>query len=333
MTNLVYYSTLYKGYLKGTGIIKELDFSILNDLIKSCKPSDLFIYSTWCEIDDTIKELVEQKPKRAIIYSGMDWHDTGYRKPFHDYVKSKVEEVIYVGNTDGPGYFSYWLFFIDKYYKHYSVEELTPTSLDFSYMCLNRKRHGHRLRLVKELKSKDLLKYGLVSLGGDPQNNIPPMIVDEIISPQGDNSVADFGEGISNDIDTLGSLANWNRYLINVVTETTHFSDTFISEKTWKPIIGLRPFIILGDLKIYSYLKDYGIDTFDDLFGTGYLEKDFLRRIQWVVETIDKFKDVNLNNLFIYLLPRLIKNKERMNEIFKINENRFYNVKNLLSYS
>lgn len=327
MTNLIYLSKYYRQYKNSDSIIKELDSTILNDLISSCKPDDLFIYSTWFEVDSLLKELVLKKPKRAVVYSGMDWHDTGFRKDVHDYIKANVEEIKYVGNTDGDGYFSYWLFFIKKYFKSYTVEEVFPKKLDKVFMSLNRKRHLHRVALVGKLFEHDLNAKGLVTLGGDPEKNIAPLtLLNDISNKEGDKAVGNPIQGITNDITSLGNLENWNRCLINVVTETTHYSNTFISEKTWKPIIGLRPFIIIGDPGVYLHLKNYGIDTFDDIFGTGYKEENFNNRIDWAVNTIEKFKNHNLQELFDKLLPRLISNKNRMKQIFEINKNRYKNI-------
>lgn len=334
MTNQVYYSETFTKHLEKSDIISSFELPIINKLIDYCSPSDLFVVSTWCEVDDNIKSLVSKKPKRAIVYSGMDWHDDSVRKPFHDFLNYNIEEVVNIGNCHGNEYFSFWLFFIEKVFDTYTEEQLTPVSLEYLYMCLNRKRHDHRIELVKKLKETNLLEKGLVSLGGDQSLNIPPLVLPiDITSAQGDFADASSTLGITNDINSLGNLNNWNSALINVVTETTHHSDTFISEKTWKPIIGLRPFMILGDLKVYSYLKEYGIDTFDDVFGTGYLENDYMKRIEWIVETLESFKNADLSRLYSLLLPRLLKNKKRMSEIFKLNENRFNNVLDTLNKS
>ena len=327
MTDNVYFSRIYRGYMQSDNIIREVDKEIIDVLINACKPDDLFIYSTWGEVDSELIKLLDKSPQRCIIYSGMDWHDTGVRKSFHEYISKRVPEVVYVGNTDGPGYFSYWLFFVNRFFKTYKVEEVTPTSIDYLYMSLNRKPHRHRVDLVRRLEASNLVDYGLVSLGAGSGLDINPIYLsDDIAVTIGDKAVGYNNEGITNDIASLGKLNNWNRHLINVVTETTHFSNTFISEKTWKPIIGLRPFIIVGDVKIYDYLKEYGIDTFDDLFGTGYNNSDYGDRIDWAIKALKQFKDTDYTQLFEEIYPRLIKNKLQMKEIFELNNNKFQQV-------
>lgn len=331
MTNLVYFNPIYSRYVERPGIISNLELPIIQSLIESCLPSDLFVVSTYIEKDSVLIDLIKKSPKRAIIYSGMDWNDPIVRKDAHDFIKENVGEVIYIGNVPGEGYFSYWLFFIEQFFKKYSIDQITPQKIDYLYMSLNRKRHIHRVNLVEKLENNDLLQFGLVSLGGDNMHSIPPILLEEdIINEEGDYIAANKTQGITNDINSLGNLRHWNNHLINITTETTVHSDTFISEKTWKPIIGLRPFIIVGDVKIYSYLKDYGIDTFDDLFGTGYLEPNFSLRIDWAVDILKQFKDVNYLDFYKSIYPRLLYNRERMKKIFYINDNRFNSVKDLL---
>lgn len=334
MTDLVYFSEIYKNYTQRGGLILDLELPIINELIQSCHPTDLFVVSTYIEKDTILEKLAEKKPKRAIVYSGMDWNDPIVREDAHNFLVENVEEVLYIGNSPGVGYFSYWLFFIKKYFPTYKLEDISPVNISYLFMNLNRKRHIHRVNLVEKLLQENLQDCGLISLGGDDTNGIDPILLPEdIVSEEGDYLVANRKEGITNDIASIGSLTNWNKHLINVVTETTIHSDTFISEKTWKPIIGLRPFMIIGDVKIYSYLKEYGIDTFDDIFGTGYLDPNFNNRVNWAIQNLKKYKDIDYSELYKSLYSRLLYNRNKMDEIFKINENRFNNVKKLLSYS
>ena len=82
---------------------------------------------------------------------------------------------------------------------------------------------------------------------------------------------------------------------MNIVSETTTGSQdkgVFISEKTFKPIIGKRPFIVLGDYNLYKKLHDWGIDTFDDILGDGYKEKSPLDRVEWIINTVKELKSL-----------------------------------------
>jgi hypothetical protein len=78
---------------------------------------------------------------------------------------------------------------------------------------------------------------------------------------------ADVGDyAICNDVYSLGDISTWQDAYLNIVTETTFNNDNFfISEKTWKPVIGLRPFFVYGQPKLREYLRAQGFDTFEDL--------------------------------------------------------------------
>jgi len=332
MTKLVYYSSLFKNYIERKGIIDNLELKYIKELTSFCSPTDLFINSIWGEVDDTLIELIKQKPSRAIVYSGMDWENTVCQKDFHNFINKHIKNTLYIGNSDGIGYFSFWLFFIEKYYKSYPIEQIELNNPKYLYICLNRKRHPHRVELIDRLKEEGLFEYGLVSLGGDLKNNIPQLNLNVDVDEVDGNRATDYKFGdIPNDISSIGGLANWNNTLINIVTETTTHTHTFISEKTWKPILGLRPFMIVGDYKIYSYLKDYGIDTFDDIFGTGYEHPWVYNRIEWVINNLKKYSSTNLLDMYKDLYPRLVKNKLQLQKIFKINSSRYQKVINLIN--
>jgi len=327
MTNLIYHSSIYRDFSKENSIISSLESKYFDDLIASCSSTDLFVNSIWGEVDSDLIELVKQKPPRAIVYSGMDWENTVCRKEFNDYINRNIKNTVHIGNSDGKGYFSFWLFFIEKYFASYPIEKVEFSNPKNVYMCLNRKRHSHRVTLVDRLKEEGLLEYGLVSLGGDSEKYVSQLNLNVDVKEVDGNKATDYRPGdIPNDISSIGDLTNWNSTLINVVTETTTHTHTFISEKTWKPIVGLRPFMIVGDYKIYSYLKEYGIDTFDDIFGTGYEHPWVHKRIEWVISNLKKYSNSNLIDLYKELYPRLVKNKLQLQEIFKINSSKYQKV-------
>ena len=94
-----------------------------------------------------------------------------------------------------------------------------------------------------------------------------------------------------------------------------------ISEKTIKPILGLRPFVVLGDDRLYDKLHEWGIDTFDDYFGNGYNCQYYDARIRWIVDCVNcvvREKD-NLNQWYQSILPRLINNKKKLEEQILVN--------------
>ena len=67
-----------------------------------------------------------------------------------------------------------------------------------------------------------------------------------------------------------------------IVCETNFFEHTiFHSEKSFKPMIFLQPFVIMGEQGIISTLRTFGYDLFDDFIDHTYdAEKDHLKRFE-----------------------------------------------------
>ena len=83
------------------------------------------------------------------------------------------------------------------------------------------------------------------------------------------------------------------------------------------------------DKNIYRLLKDWGIDTFDDLFGTGYENPDYEKRIEWVVSVIENLVALDENHLsktLMELKPRLEHNYNTFLKIAKENREKLYHL-------
>jgi hypothetical protein len=74
--------------------------------------------------------------------------------------------------------------------------------------------------------------------------------------------------GIPNDIVSLGHMQNWQRHLVNVVTETFfNINQTgFVSEKIYKPIVGCRPFLVYDPDGGTRWLRDRGFEPYTNNF-------------------------------------------------------------------
>jgi hypothetical protein len=133
-------------------------------------------------------------------------------------------------------------------------------AVDYAFMCLNRKPHPHRVRFWQDLKNRDLLDHGLVSMGSEP-GHAPMRLLDSFT--HGSDLAPNHGSGdfgIVNDIASLGDITNWNRHMLNIVTETAWNIDTnrFVSEKIYKPIMGHRPFLVFDQGGAGQWLSDHG---------------------------------------------------------------------------
>jgi len=306
MANTVIYSNGFKNNIIGE-IDQHVEATIISNLPEDC----IFINTTWLEVNDKLISTFN-KSKTAVCYSGPDWESTScidIRKQAHKLISENFKNVIHIGNTRGKFYFNFWAEFIRQNSDSFFAETyaINPNFKKI-YMCLNRKPHSHRLFLVELLEKHNLINDGYVSV----HRKHNPIYLKEQLSDKvkkANDSIVD-NIPIDNDIVSLGDPDVWNSYFINVVTETTVHTDVFISEKTWKPIIGLRPFLILGDYHIYNHLKELGFDTFDDLFGTWYRNKNWEKRAESIVDILNFYKDKDINTIYKKIFPRLKNNRE-----------------------
>ena len=138
--------------------------------------------------------------------------------------------------------------------------------------------------------------------------------------------------GIPDDIHSVGNLNLWQQHFLNIVSETEFlpWDNTFVSEKTWKPIIGLRPFVINGQTKIYTWLRKHGFRTFNHWFGGVELEEvnelEVHNSIVKVIEYLRDFSKQELQNLYNSMLPDLRHNRQRFFEFAQEQQHRIDSV-------
>jgi hypothetical protein len=88
----------------------------------------------------------------------------------------------------------------------------------------------------------------------------------------------------------LGNFAEAMDSMIYVPTETVYFGQRLhITEKTFKAIAMGMPFVLVAPAGSLGYLKEYGFQTFDDIWDESYdQETDDLKRLEKVVELLKK---------------------------------------------
>jgi len=91
----------------------------------------------------------------------------------------------------------------------------------------------------------------------------------------------------------------WQRFFNPSWYNDTHFSVVietmtdgfFVTEKTFKPLAYKHPFLVIGTAKTLRALKDWGFETFDNLFDETYDRLSiFDQRLDLVIENIKSYK-------------------------------------------
>lgn len=113
---------------------------------------------------------------------------------------------------------------------------------------------------------------------------------------------------------------------INLVTETTvNLNTPMLSEKTFKPIVAGQLFVLIASPGAVQFLRDTGIDTFDDIIDHSYDSiSDNRHRIMSALDQIDRLVQMDLATLYTQIKPRLKHNSEyflsqEFREQFKLN--------------
>lgn len=201
------------------------------------------------------------------------------------------------------------------------VDDLDPSVLrPKKYLCWNRTMNRpHRLAIAYIALKHDLLKDGLFSF----LNALPPpdkmtsqlmdLITDDV------NEVNERAKIIRDimpyelDTQTLtpegreSFQTNENNkkefYLdtyLHITSETIFdaHSSPFMSEKTFRPILNLQPFIYIGNYKGLEELRRLGFKTFDGYIDESYdLIQDPKERFAMIEKEIKRFSDMSMQEL------------------------------------
>jgi len=323
----------------GSYLITEFDKKFFKKLIDIMPNDACLVDTTWINDPKVFKNFVDwqltvDKP-RAFLYSGMDWSSEIQGTPVsnmaHKFFPYRFD-CTHIGNANQGHYFSFWVEFIDAHREYFFDDVyLGRPTFEHHFMCLNNKCNPHRAYLLNKMfQDESVWKRGNISvIERDDRYDFPHPIILYENRPR--HLVKKFKQSeilsdhhIANDIVTLGDPRHWRSHFLTVVTESCHHTDVFLSEKIFKPIIGLRPFLAVGDRNLYPKLKEFGFDTFDDLFPNVGIDTDnYERRANNLLKDLSNFcltpqKDLEL--IYDSIYNRLERNRENMISLIKKNK-------------
>lgn len=113
------------------------------------------------------------------------------------------------------------------------------------------------------------------------------------------------------------NMKDWySETYINLVTETFFGRNVFLSEKIFKPLSNLQPFIVLGDYGTLAELKRLGFKTFEPFIDESYdLEMNPKERIKKIEIEIEKLKNKSkeeIHNWYYSIKDILLYNQKHM---------------------
>jgi hypothetical protein len=187
------------------------------------------------------------------------------------------------------------------------------TSTIYLYDCLNLRPRPQRVLNFLHLLNADLLKYGNVSMSDQSEwygylditqaeflasYKLPIDILNKLNSTEVTllNNYSNLGEIKEYHIFYERILHNlYKNSWVSIVTESSYFSyehSIFVSEKTFKPIACMQPFIIVGSRDTLKYLRKLGYKTFHPFIDESYDDLDDQHRLPAIMEALKKVQSI-----------------------------------------
>ena len=253
----------------------------------------------------------------------------------HEYIVKNILEPLgisykFLGWYTQPGstFFDLWSQVMSSTLTpQYTEAELLPVESKKFFLCHTGNPMLHRVDLYKKIASNGLLSSGFINLSKVVVGNRPQYIQE--------SDIQDYSQyDIPHDPYTLGDLSIWRQTIFTVVSDAFLFESgksiagngkaildqpgsyghTIISEKIYKPILGLRPFLVNGSYEVTKKFKDLGFDLFEDAFN---ITLDDLKTKQGIHDTIVRtlamlaaLTPAERLQWYTDLLPRLRANKQ-----------------------
>lgn len=211
--------------------------------------------------------------------------------------------------------------------KDLDVNKIRP----YKFLCNNKTMvKKHRSIMAYFAIKYDLLKEGMFSFIEKIDKNALYSYISELIQNPNEEYIQKIESILPYELDThhlstnektnfgaTNNMKEWyeNTY-INLVTETFFGKNVFLSEKVFKPLSNLQPFIVLGDYKTLAELKRLGFKTFEPFIDESYdLESNPRLRMQKIEIEIEKLKNKSIEEIhdwYYSIKDILIHNQKHM---------------------
>lgn len=175
------------------------------------------------------------------------------------------------------------------------------------YVNLNHRPHTHRCKLIDELYKNGLFEFGKNSW------NYPNL--ENYTSYKFKNWTPEILK-IIEDVGVYEHVFD-TKCLFNLVSESSDLL-TFITEKTFKPILHGQAFLCFGYRAQNTCLRDYGFELYDEIFDYSFDDLPLIEdRIQGIINNINNLKDKNYHELYDKIKHKIERNKNRAIDILE----------------
>ncbi len=231
-----------------------------------------------------------------------------------------------------------WIEDIDKF----PIEDFKVNRIrEKKFLCLNGAFRASRIKIVSELFRNGLDNDGYISLIGNYRADLP--IKSDLQSELDNDTIKYFMDiiypkipivvDLEKDIELIepyiGNSYVHEMYInsyFNILTETSYNyensiigNNIFPTEKTYRAIFGMQPFIVVTNPGFLKFLKSMGFETFPEFFDESYDEiENPWERMYIIVKEIKKICSLSLEELhdrYYNIFDKLEHNRNRLIEI------------------
>jgi hypothetical protein len=286
-------------WMRGTKVLEAIKkgqgFLVIFDWFEGDRYDDSVVY-TYHDKFKTLIELLDVSPKQIIFANGN--------------AKLKEEE------TPDTPHFVYENFWNISFWNHRPGIIKHPVNKPYRYLSYARHWNSMRQYFTFELYKRDMLKYGLVSLGQSHAFEIPdPKLMEEqqeyfvrmvnaYVPDATREEAQEFLNMLPLELDVnleenqAGSM-NLEHHLqsdLSIVHETdTHFltvqnKGLFLSEKIYRPLLLGHPFLVMGPQHTLKQLRAEGFKTFHPIIDESYDdEPNAIERKNKIIAELQKY--------------------------------------------
>ena len=222
-------------------------------------------------------------------------------------------------------FFPFWILWTSdphSVFANFDQHKFSNLPKKYKVSCLNGTPWNHRKLVYLHLAHTDYFNDIIYSFKHRP-NTIDAMNdlvltnveIDGLMHLPSTVNFIDNDEIVGIDV-TINHSAYLETY-INLVTETNIRASTpMLSEKSFKPIVAGQLFILVAAQGAVQFMRDIGLDTFDDIIDHTYdTITDNRLRIQAALAQVDYLMTLDLDQLYIKIQPRLLRNSEYFRSI------------------
>ena len=145
---------------------------------------------------------------------------------------------------------------------------------------------------LKKSSYYDMIKEGIAKM----QTNLPYHI--DAVNPAicSHSEVLPYTNSTTNQVKNFLLVTRYKQSLFSLITESRYFTPMpCISEKTLKPLIYKRPFVIIGGPYSLQYLHELGFKTFGDFIDESYdNEENHVKRFETILKNVDYIANLNV---------------------------------------